>query len=64
MMKFLESIPVDIFTRTHLNRYLTNFDYRCPVCRRNLQKNDVENPTPINNLLDLSSNLTILPTTE
>ena len=54
-----------IFTRTHLNRYLTNFDYRCPVCRRNLRReNDVENPTPINNLLDLSSNLTILPTTE
>ena len=54
-----------IFTRTHLNRYLTNFDYRCPVCRRNLRReNDVENPSPINNLLDLSSNLTILPTTE
>ena len=54
-----------IFTRTHLNRYLTNFDYRCPVCRRNLRReNDVENPSPINNLLDLSSNLTILPTSE
>jgi len=54
-----------IFTRTHLNRYLTNFDYRCPVCRRNLRReNDVENPSPVNNLLDLSSNLTILPTTE
>lgn len=54
-----------IFTRTHLNRYLTNFDYRCPICRRNLRReNDVENPNPGNNLLDLSSNLTILPTTE
>ena len=54
-----------IFTRTHLNRYLTNFDYRCPVCRRNLRReNDVENPSPIGNLLDLSSNLTILPTSE
>jgi len=54
-----------IFTRTHLNRYLTNFDYRCPVCRRNLRReNDVENPSPVNNLLDLSSNLTILPTSQ
>ena len=54
-----------IFTRTHLNRYLTNFDYRCPVCRRNLRReNDVENPGPVNNLLDLSSNLISLPTTE
>ena len=56
-----------IFTRSHLNRYLTNFDYRCPVCRRNLrQVNDVENPPtePTNNLLDLSSNLTILPMTQ
>ncbi len=54
-----------IFTRTHLNRYLTNFDYRCPVCRRNLRReNDVENPSPVNNLLDLSNNLTILPTSQ
>jgi len=54
-----------IFTRTHLHRYLSNFDYRCPVCRRDLRReNDVENPTPVNNLLDLSSNFTILPTTE
>ena len=54
-----------IFTRTHLNRYLTNFDYRCPVCRRNLRReNDVENPSPANNLLDLSSNFAILPTSE
>ena len=56
-----------IFTRVHLNRYLTNFDYRCPVCRRNLRReNDVENPPtePVNNLLDLSSNINILPITE
>lgn len=54
-----------IFTRTHLNRYLTNFDYRCPICRRNLRReNDVENPSPVNNLLDLSNNITILPTTQ
>tara|TARA_B100000963_G_scaffold316197_1_gene295846 strand:+ start:3548 stop:4732 length:1185 start_codon:yes stop_codon:yes gene_type:complete len=54
-----------IFTRTHLNRYLTNFDYRCPVCRRNLRREiDVENPPINNNLLDLSSNLTILPTSQ
>ena len=54
-----------IFTRTHLHRYLSNFDYRCPVCRRDLRReNDVENPTPVNNLLDLSSNFTTLSTTE
>lgn len=56
-----------IFTRSHLNRYLTNFDYRCPVCRRNLRREiDVENPPtqPDNNLLDLSSNLTILPVSQ
>ena len=56
-----------IFTRVHLNRYLTNFDYRCPVCRRNLRREiDVENPPtePENNLLDLSSNLTILPVSQ
>ena len=54
-----------IFTRNHLNRYLTNFDYRCPVCRRNLRREiDVENPPVNNNLLDLSSNLTILPTSQ
>ena len=65
-MKFLELIHADTFLlEAHLNRYLTNFDYRCPICRRDLRReNDVENPTPINNLLDLSSNLTILPTTE
>tara|TARA_B100000925_G_scaffold236182_1_gene184881 strand:- start:561 stop:1751 length:1191 start_codon:yes stop_codon:yes gene_type:complete len=54
-----------IFTRSHLHRYLSNFDYRCPVCRRDLRReNDVENPSPVNNLLDLSSNLTILPVTQ
>ena len=56
-----------IFTRSHLNRYLTNFDYRCPVCRRNLRREiDVENPPTQsdNNLLDLSSNLTILPVSQ
>ena len=53
-----------IFTRTHLNRYLRNFDHRCPVCRRDLRReNDIENPSPVNNLLDLSNNITILPTT-
>lgn len=53
-----------IFTRTHLNRYLRNFDHRCPVCRRDLRReNDIENPSPVNNLLDLSNNVTILPTT-
>jgi len=53
-----------IFTRSHLNRYLTNFDYRCPVCRRSLRReNDVENPS-VNRqpLIDFSSN-TILPNT-
>ena len=48
-----------IFTRSHLNRYLTNFDHRCPICRRDLRReNDVENP-PVNNsqsLIDLSGN--------
>ncbi len=54
-----------IFTRSHLHRYLSNFDYRCPVCRRDLRReNDVEHPSPVNNLLDLSSNFTILPTTQ
>tara|TARA_B100000886_G_scaffold340240_1_gene308627 strand:- start:4502 stop:5746 length:1245 start_codon:yes stop_codon:yes gene_type:complete len=53
-----------IFTRSHLHRYLSHFDYRCPVCRRDLRReNDVENPTPpVTNLLDLSSNFSVLPT--
>ena len=52
-----------IFTRTHLHRYLSDFDYRCPVCRRDLRReNDVENPTSTNNLLDISNNTPILST--
>ena len=52
-----------IFTRSHLNRYLTNFDYRCPVCRRDLRReNDIENPVnSTNNLIDLSNNTTSIP---
>ena len=52
-----------IFTRSHLNRYLTNFDYRCPICRRDLRReNDIENPdNSSNNLIDLSNNTTIIP---
>jgi len=52
-----------IFTRSHLNRYLTNFDYRCPVCRRDLRReNDIENPVnSTNNLIDLSNNTTTIP---
>ena len=47
-----------IFTRVHLNRYLRNFDYRCPVCRRDLRReNDVENPAPSSRLLDISTNV-------
>ena len=48
-----------IFTRNHLNRYLTNFDHRCPICRRDLRReNDVENPLPsTTNLIDLSNNV-------
>ena len=51
-----------IFTRSHLHRYLSNFDYRCPVCRRDLRReNDVENPTTTtNNLLDISNNIHFL----
>ena len=47
-----------IFTRIHLNRYLRNFDYRCPICRRDLRReNDVENPLPsTTNLIDVSNN--------
>ena len=52
-----------IFTRSHLNRYLTNFDYRCPVCRRDLRReNDIENPVnSTNNLIDLSNNTALIP---
>ena len=48
-----------IFTRSHLNRYLRNFDHRCPICRRDLRReNDVENPLPsTTNLIDLSNNI-------
>ena len=50
-----------IFTRNHLNRYLRNFDHRCPICRRDLRReNDVENPAPLpytSNLIDLSNNI-------
>ena len=50
-----------IFTRSHLHRYLSNFDHRCPICRRDLRReNDIENPQPVTDLLDLSSNLNIL----
>jgi hypothetical protein len=52
-----------IFTRSHLNRYLTNFDYRCPVCRRDLRReNDIENPVnSTNTLIDLSNNNPLIP---
>ena len=52
-----------IFTRIHLNRYLRNFDYRCPICRRDLRReNDVENPPPsTTNLIDVS-NTVVNPT--
>jgi len=52
-----------IFTRIHLSRYLRNFDYRCPICRRDLRReNDVENPPPsTTNLIDVS-NTVVNPT--
>lgn len=52
-----------IFTRSHLNRYLTNFDYRCPVCRRDLRReNDIQNPVnSANTLIDLSNNNALIP---
>ena len=40
-----------IFTRTHLNRYLTNFDYRCPVCRRNLRREKMMLKIHLHNLI-------------